>query len=231
MATIEDGVVSSPARGGLWPWANKRRFQRLFARQALRSYLYLSLGMGLVAFSLPLLLVASGGYDGHYSISHYYFAGDTARNILVGSLWATGTFLFLFHGLSNLENRILNIAGVAAVSVAMNPTAEQQCGNGFSIHGASAVVFFLCLAIVAVGLSKGRIRYIVYAPKRRFFEMAYNFAGVAMIGMPTTIAAIHFLDRGPCESHSIFWIESFGIWAFSFYWFVKTYEYRLLLRI
>jgi hypothetical protein len=46
------------------PWADKVRFQKLFSRQAARSYLYLSLGMGLLAFLMPIALVLTGGYEG-----------------------------------------------------------------------------------------------------------------------------------------------------------------------
>lgn len=125
-----DKAPSMPGGHQLWPWARKREFQRICSRQALRSYLYLSFGISVIALALPMLLIWSGGYDGHYSTSHFYYGYDNARNILVGSLWATDAFLFLFHGLSDVENWILNIAGVAAVSVAMNPTAECQCRDG-----------------------------------------------------------------------------------------------------
>jgi hypothetical protein len=212
---------------------NKERFQRIFNVQAVRSYLYLSFGMGVVALALPFLLVLAGGYDSHYSISFFYHVNDFCRDILVGCLCATGVFLFLFHGLSSLENWILNIAGAAAISVAMNPMASEQCARNqeFSIHGASAILFFLCLAVVAVGLSKGRIRYIIYAPERRRFKIAYNAAGTTMVFVPAIVAVIHHFLGGHECTHWIFWIECIGIWAFAFYWFVKTYEYRILLRI
>ena len=74
---------------------DKRRFQKLFTAQAVRSLLFLSFGMGVIALSLPILLVIAGGYDGHYSISFFYRVSDLCRNILVGSLCATGAFLFL----------------------------------------------------------------------------------------------------------------------------------------
>lgn len=144
-------------RGDLLKWEDKKRFQALFATHAVRSYVYLSLSMGIVAAALPLLLIAAGGYDGHYSISTFYHVSDLTRNIMVGCLCAEGVFLILFHGLSKLENWILNVAGVAAISVAMNPMPVDQCGPGpaITLHAASAILFFLCLAIVAVGLSKG----------------------------------------------------------------------------
>jgi hypothetical protein len=216
-------------------WEDKRRFQRIFTQQAVTSFVRLSFGMGLIALLLPIVLVLVGGYKDHYSISFFYHVTETSRNILVGALCATGVFLFLFHGLSSLENWILNVAGVAAISVAMNPTGNPQCvdghGNGFSLHAASAVLFFICLAIVAVGLSKGRVKYILAPRLKRRFKMAYNAAGFAMVAMPAAVIAIHFLSQTGCNSHWIFWIECFGIWAFSFYWFVKNYEYRLLLGI
>lgn len=235
MADEEGAFETSRDQRDVLPWEDKRRFQKIYTEQAVRSYLYLSFGMGAIAALLPILLLMTGGYNSHYSISFFYHVNDVSRNVLVGSLWATGMFLFLFHGLSKLENWILNLAGAAAISVAMNPMAATQCedghGNAFSIHAASAIFFFLCLATVAVLLSKGRVKHIIYPPKRRRFMVAYNVAGAAMIAMPLIVAAIHFLDGARCESHTVFWIETLGIWAFAFYWFVKTFEYKLLLRI
>jgi hypothetical protein len=222
-------------RHELLPWEDKERFQKLFTGQAVRSYLFLSLGMGLIAFSLPIALVAVGGYEGHYSISYFYHVSELCRNILVGSLCATGAFLCLFHGLSKVENWILNLAGVASVSIAWNPMGAQcpadPVGGGPGIHAASAMLFFACLAIVAVFFAKTRVSYIIYPPKRRRFILAYNLAGFAMIAMPVAIFIGHWLGNRGCENHWVFWIECAGIWAFSFFWFVKTYEYRLLLGV
>lgn len=217
----------------LLPWENKKEFQRLFSTQAVRSYLYLSLGMGLVALFLPIALVITGGYNGHFSISYFYHVSDLTRNILVGCLWAVGVFLFLFQGLSRWENWVLNLAGVSAIGVAMFPMAAQQCGaaEGASLHGISAIVFFLCLATVAVFFSKTRIQYIVYPPKRRRFKRLYDLAGLTMIVMPAAVVALYFLGGSQCENHWIFWVEVLGIAGFAFYWFVKTAEYRMLLRV
>ena len=233
MSEAATPYVTKKAPGDLLKWEDKKRFQALFTTQAVRSYVRLSLGMGLVAAALPIALVAVGGYEGHYSISTFYHVSDLTRNIMVGALWAEGVFLILFHGLSKLENWILNVAGVAAISVAMNPMPIDQCGPGpaITLHAASAILFFLCLATVAVGLSKGRTKYIIYPPKRRRFEIAYDLAGALMIGLPLTVVAMHFLGKTGCENHWIFWIEAFGIWSFAAYWFAKFTEYRLLLRI
>lgn len=217
----------------LTKWEDKTRFQRIFANQAARSYLYLSLGMGLVAVMLPIALIASGGYAGHFSISYFYHVSDVSRNILVGSLWAVGVFLFLFQGLSRWENWILNLAGIGAISVAMNPMPTEQCapGSAVTLHAASAIVFFLCLATVAIAFSKTRIQFIIHTPKRRRFKRAYDAAGIAMVAMPAAVAGIYFLGGRQCATHWIFWIETLGIFAFAAYWFVKTFEYKTLVRV
>ena len=246
---MAETFTASPSLAGdqaTWKQADKRRFQNIFRKQAIRSYLLLSFGMGIVALALPILLVLFGGYEDHFSISYFYYVNDTTRNILVGGLWAQGIFLFLFHGLSRLENWILNVAGVAAISVAMNPMTlfgaegssaiDRQCSRegqayDLSLHTASAIVFFACLAVVAVVLAKGRVKAITDPVKRQLFKRAYDIAGIAMIAMPAAVTAHNLFSGGGCQSHWIFWVECFGIGAFAFFWFVKTFEYRLLLRL
>lgn len=209
----------------------KARFQNIFIDQATSSYLLLCMGMGLVAFLLPVVLVAAGGYQGHFSISYFYHVSDLTRNLLVGALWAIGVFLFLFHGLSKLENWLLNAAGCFGISVAMNPMAPQQCGaaGGSHLHEASALLFFLCLAIVAIFLAKDRIACIDNPAIRWRFAAAYNLTGAAMIAMPATVYATHLASDRGCATHWLFWVETCGIWSFAAFWFVKTLEYRLLL--
>jgi hypothetical protein len=227
----DETQVRSPDRPTGPQWAQKYKFERMFRRKAVASYISLCIGIGAVALALPALLLIFGTGNPHYSISHYYHGGDTARSILVGSLWATGVFMFLYQGLSTAENRTLNIGGVAAISVAMNPVVEAQDHSTFGVHEASAIIFFACLAIVAIVFSRARLGYIIYPAYRRFFARAYTAAGATMIGMPVAIGTFRLLHGGDTRSDWIFWIESFGIWAFAVYWFVKTYEYRLLLRI
>lgn len=231
MASAATPFLTGKTSGDLLQWENKKHFQAIFAAQAVRSYVLLSFGMGVVAFLLPIVLPLAGGYDGHYSISFFYHVSDLARNLLVGGLWATGVFLLLFHGLSKPENWLLNVAGLAVISVAMNPMPKDQGNQHLTLHAISAMIFFGCLAIVAVFFSKGRIQYIIYPPKRRRFAAAYNAAGFLMVAMPVAVAIIHFVGGSTEQSHWIYWIEAFGIWSFSAYWFVKTWEYCLLLRI
>ncbi|USR02349.1 hypothetical protein [Sphingomonas aerolata] len=237
---MSDGPEAEP-----YDWQRAKELPANFADQAVRSYIFLSVGMGFIALALPILLVLVGGYEGHYSISYFYHVSPLCRDILVGSLCATGAFLFLFRGLSTLENWLLNIAGVAAISIAINPMSAQQCAgdplpaslalNAHApawVHGVSALIFFTSIGLVAIFLSKRRLGSLMWKPKRQRFQAAYTAAGMAMILMPAAVIATHFLSAAPdCRNPWIFWLECFGIWSFSAYWFVKTTEYRTLLRI
>lgn len=230
MPELDEADVSPRSATDLLPWEDKQRFRKIFRTQASRSYLHLSLGMGLLAFSLPLVMIALGGYGQHYSISHYYHDPRT-RDVLVGFLCGVGAFLMLFQGLSRIENWLLNIAGGAVVTVAFVPMAQDQCAKGASIHGLAAATFFLCLSVVAAFLSKKRLEYIIYPPMRARFARAYSICGIAMLTIPGTIMAMHFLRPESCHNLDIFWAETLGIWSFAAYWFWKTYEYRKLLGI
>jgi hypothetical membrane protein len=227
IAGVDSLFQEDSRQHGLLDRGRKRQLRKFYVDRAMRSHLFLSAGMGVVAAALPVLLLFFG-WDSHGSISHYYYdPGPAARNILVGSLWATGMFLILFRGLSSVENHFLRLAGIFAVMVAMFPTPDPPIKDP-SIHIVSAVLFFVCLAIVALFYSKSRICDIQSQAKKRFFLRAYNAAGAAMVGMPALVLAMHLI--GGFESW-IFWVETFGIWAFAGYWAVKTYEYRLLLGV
>src|SRR3954447_17229849 len=103
MADAASAFGIGPNEPQLLSPADEDRYQRIFEGQAVRSYLYLSLGIGLIAVLLPIWLMIGGGYRDHDSLSSFYHAtGGPARDILVGSLCAVGVFLFLFHGLSKL---------------------------------------------------------------------------------------------------------------------------------
>jgi hypothetical protein len=212
-------------KSDLLPAQKKRYFQNVFEAQAVRSYLYLSLGIGLIAALLPVLLVIAGGYEAHDSISSFYHDTDgPARDIMVGSLCAVGVFLFLFHGLSKLENWLLNFAGIAIVAVALIPSPGDTTYGSALIHRGAAIVFFVLIGVVAVFLSKGRVKDIKDEAKKRWFATAYNIVGILMVALPGVVALLQ-------GSHWVLQAEWAGIWLFSIYWFLKTFEYRLLLRV
>jgi hypothetical protein len=225
VSRVGSAFQTAPSKTDLLPAAKKRYYQNVFEAQAVRAYLYLSLGIGLIAMSLPVLLVATGGYQTHDSISSFYHdANGPTRDILVGSLCAVGVFLFLFHGLSKLENWLLNLAGIAIIAVALVPSPGDTTYGSALIHRGAAIVFFVLIGIVAIFLSKGRIGDIKNEAKKRWFKSAYTIVGIVMVVLPGAVALLQ-------GSHWVLLAEWAGIWCFSIYWFLKTFEYRLLLRI
>ena len=217
MASTQGAYKPDPTGGGYLRTDDKRDFRRKFEVQAARSYLYLSLGIGLIAALLPLLLLWRGGYVGHDSISSFY-TNDirSSRDVMVGLLCAVGVFLFLFHGLSKTENWLLNFAGISVIGVAFIPMTTSEL-----LHRGFAIIFFLLIGIVAIRYSKGRIDHIPHQRSRRAFKTGYTAAGTAMILLPLIIVALQFTPWGRFKHH-MFWIECVAIWAFSAYWFLKT---------
>jgi hypothetical protein len=61
------------------------------------------------------------------------------RNEFVGILFAVDTILFLYQGITRLEDYALNLAGVFALGIALFPmtwpVAPDSKDNPFSLHG------------------------------------------------------------------------------------------------
>ena len=95
---------------------------------------YFSLRLGLIslAFAMPFVLYLYGkfghGLDLQPSMSAYFWAAATdqcatfpMRTIFVGFLFAIGVALYMYKGLTPLENSLLNAAALCASLVAIFP--------------------------------------------------------------------------------------------------------------
>jgi hypothetical protein len=150
------------------------------------TYQRLRLGMGFIALFFPLIIVTIGflyniGFETSYSA--YYFglpAGDLQARIFPGIfptrvffsglLFALGVFLILYKGFNFWEDRLLVTAGGAAICVAVFPMwyenlypeknfpYENLFGVFSRIHYGSAIVLFICMALVAWFCSKTTLR-------------------------------------------------------------------------
>lgn len=211
-------------------WRRKDAYRKDFSRHANLAFLIKSFGIGVIALAVPIVLPLVGGYEGHYSISYFYHVPAT-RDLFVGLLWALGLFMVLYQGFGRAENLLLTLAGVLLILVAMVPTGIAQCTDtAFDWHEGFAFAFFACLFVVALGFSKRRLAYILWPPLRARFARAYNLAGLLMIGLPAAAWTISQWQGRDC-GHTVFWIEAAAIFAFAFYWFVKTIEYKRLLGL
>lgn len=89
--------------------------------------------VGLVALLLPALLWASSECF-RASLSSYYFA-SVSGDLLVASLAVIATCLLAFAGESRLESWLTTGAAVAALGVALVPTANPGCALGEGYRG------------------------------------------------------------------------------------------------
>jgi hypothetical protein len=194
------------------------------------TYFTLRLGMAVIAILFPFILWAGGyiyaGLPLQDSMSAYYHAntdGRSMRDWFVGILFAIGAFLYLYKGYSHTENIALNCAGVFAWLIALFPM-EWNCGancKSFSIHGFSAVLFFLCIAFVCIRCASDTLNLIT-DDRINCFKCFYWFLGGVMIASPIIAFILTVLVQ---QYRALtFFIEAVGIFAFATYWLTKSYE-------
>lgn len=196
------------------------------------TYFALRLAAGILGLVLPLVLVAWGrahavAWDRMGSLSAFYWLSQlppTESNALlrdwfVGSLVAVGTCLIIYRGYGSLENRLLNLAGLAACAVALNPMPWPQLHQDkLQVHYAAAVAFFLLIAATIWFCARDTLAAIADARVRARWNVIYKIFAIAMLAVPLA----GFLLAA--KAHQTIWIEALGVWVFSAYWFVKTYE-------
>ena len=155
--------------------------ENLLRKHAIDTYISLRRAIWVIALCLPIalwlgryLLVGETGLLG--SLSAYYHSETKA--VFVGVLMVVGLLLILYHGYTGLEHWVLNGAGVLIVFVAifpMEPPVEYLLSNAqvessffkLTIHGISAILFFICIAYVCAFRSKDTLEYVTDDNKRR----------------------------------------------------------------
>ena len=124
---------------------------------AVFDYKALRLLMGVIAFSLPYVvsLLASKPLA---SISASYYT--EARDAFVGMLFVVSAFLWAYNGHDTNQKIASKIASIAAVLVALFPTACDTCETSIVsiIHYVSAGVLFSVLAYFCLGPFRRKTR-------------------------------------------------------------------------
>lgn len=185
------------------------------------------------------------------SLSAYYHAGGGCltsygvyRNLFIGFLCVIAACLIIYSGFSRLEDWLLNAAGVSLLLVALFPTSwstadlgsmlAKKCGNDFvpfdastllgtnvPIHYASAILFFLFIALANISTAYDSVKRIQNSKSKHFWVKIYGAVRWIMpIGLLISALAAMLLDR----SRLVLAVEWGGIYAFSFYWAVKSVE-------
>jgi hypothetical protein len=214
----------------------------LLREHIFKTYLWLRRGMGLIAFAFPFLLVGVGwlvyGLPWQDEMSAYYWAslkegGDAPMRVwFVGVLFALGCCLFLYKGYSRLEDWVLNVAALCAICVAIVPMCwptESECPIWRKLHGGSAIVFFVLLAIVAVlhglwawGYLRSRPRELLEdQDPSKYAKYAKWYVGTALLMALAPLGAWYLFST---NSRQIFWAEFTGISAFCVFWVVQIVQ-------
>ena len=201
------------------------------------SYFSLRIGLAAIGVALPLVVLASGAALHHVwlepSISRYYHTAArlpylTTRDLFVGGLFAVAACLYLYKGFGSRENIALNMAGVFAVLVALLPTAAKDGDPGLvpTLHKTSAVLFFLCIAYVSLFRARDTIP-LLPVDKQDGYRRKYLWTGAAMVVLPLLAVVLSYVFAPGSKVKALtFLVESFAVWAFAWYWLVKTKEMR-----
>jgi len=223
------------------------------------TYFSLRMGLALLAFAMPFVLYLDGrfihGLELQRSMSAYFWAaaeGQCAtfpmRTIFVGFLFAIGVGLYVYKGLTPLENSLLNAAAVCAALVAIYPerlssaeaASDQRMAQLFNscpavkawaelsslpIHYMAAVILFVLLAIIAWFCANKSLKYLPVGHDPARFRHTYRSIAIAMILFPLAGFAVAFLFG--VASDAVFFIEAAGILTFGVYWAVKSRELAL----
>ncbi|MEH2028020.1 hypothetical protein [Nostoc sp.] len=172
------------------------------------------------------------------------FAG-VYRNLFVGILVALSLCLLIYTGFSKLENWLLNVSGISLACVAFFPMGwpEEQmlskCGNevfvgskllnleiklwgqDIRLHFIAAFIFFLMLISVSILTAMDSVDVIEDKKKQTFWRNIFNWARWVMPLSLLLVSVVCFLTK---TDYTVLWVEWIGIWAFSIYWLLKSWE-------
>ncbi|WP_095587500.1 DUF998 domain-containing protein [Actibacterium ureilyticum] len=210
--------------------------------------------LGYLGFFLPISLLVYGLLPDRIfqpSISEFYYThmGD----VLVGTLCAIGIFLFSYKGYAKRADEWLSdkwlarIAGLGAIGVALFPVKLEEgqeprlellpdinLGLEFHrnwVHGGSAAVFFVCMAIFCIFVfTKGDRKdsgKLVWTGE----TLIYVSCGVVIIGTIVAMAPYILIEsfRAAVTPWKYLYVmESIGVFAFATAWLRKGRGLKLL---
>lgn len=201
-----------------------------FAATITDTYFALRIGLAAMAAALPLILWWGGKlvYDLPLQVSMSAYYLTPMRNWFVGILFAAAACLYVYKGLSDREDWLLNIAAVFAVLIAVNPVDWQPSflPDGIRPHDLAAFGFFGMITLACWLCQRDSIDLNLIPPEdQRMYRAKYAVLGVLLVALPAVAIALrHQL------SDYTFWAELASIWTFAYYWFTKSGELKQLLE-
>jgi hypothetical protein len=180
-------------------------------------YRALRLLMGLIALALPFVVYMVSSTELPSISSSYY---TEARDAFVGMLFVVSAFLWAYNGHTRPEAIASKAAALAAIFVAIFPTACTGCAEDLIsyTHLAAAVTLFSLLAYFCLGPFRLNTRHA--SGKKGLRGYIYFACGWTMILCMLTIVIAKFvLDAETVDEWEItFWGEAVALVAFGIAW-------------
>jgi hypothetical protein len=214
------------------PKPSPEEVRETLLRHVFDTYITLRIGMIVIAFAFPLLLYAWGLWHGlplQGSMSAYYWAsneGDPPVRVwFVGGLFAVGSFLMLYKGYTRREDWALNLAALFAIGVALFPMTwcEPHCPD-WNPHAWFAIALFVCLAYVTFFRSRDTLHALPNEALEHRYRNIYWGTSAIMLISPVVAIILHNVFQK--FDALTYFVELAGIWAFSAFWFAKSWEMR-----
>lgn len=192
------------------------------------SYLELRKTIGILGIALPFVLLFGGliifQTDLQKSISRYYYTD--MRDVLVGTLFAFGIFLYSYKGYPG-DTIYSKLACVFAIGIALFPTKPEGIVTNTTriigyFHLFFTIAFFVTLIYFSYFLfTKSDQKKLPKKKKQR--NCVYRTCGILMAICIVGIVIAFFIPNAMARlgNKLIFWLESGAIWAFGASWFTK----------
>lgn len=182
-------------------------------------YRALRLLVGLIAFSLPIV-VSILSSDPLSSISASYYT--EARDAFVGMLFIVSAFLWAYNGHSAREARTSKFAAIAAILVALFPTARnfEPTTLESTIHYGAAIVLFSILAYFCFVYFRKDIKGLPGKKGKR--SKIYFFCGSVMVLCMLIIVTANFFlkEEEMVDFRVTYWAEGIALFAFGIAWII-----------
>ena len=204
------------------------------ARRLVLSFLGVRRAIGAVGLLLPIVLGPVGwlvfGVEVQENMSAYYHT--PLRDVFVGAMCAIATLLFCYRGYDWVENWTANLAGLAALGIALCPLdansdpLDQRSVQGY-LHTISGGTFFLTLAFFSLyHFPSHKAEKQEVAPHGAYRNFVYRASGVViLLSMAAMGAYLVLIPEGTKRllNHYdfLFWGEWVGVWAFASAWLTK----------
>ena len=195
------------------------------------AYAYLQQVVGVIAVTLPLVLIVGNRFLGgelQGSMSAYYYTH--IGSYFVGSLFALGIFFlsYQYRPLPGYEwdNRLANVASLMAIGVALFPTASDAPNASTGAH-IVAVVHLVFAASLFTLLGVFSLLFFTksddpahVSARKRARNVVYRVCGSIIFGALAFVVVTEIVHPAS-HWHALLWLETIMTVAFGVSWLVK----------